>query len=181
MTPAPHGPTPRPRDGAPPTAVRPRRYWLVKSEPDAYSFDDLWAAPNRTTCWDGVRNYQARNLMRDEMKLGDGVLFYHSSTEPAAVMGTAEVVREAYPDHTALDPADPHFDPKSRADAPTWMMVDVRATERFARPVTLAELRAEPALASMALLQRGSRLSVQPVRAEEWEAVCALGRGEGRA
>ena len=157
-----------------------RRYWLVKSEPDVFSFDDLWAAPNRTTCWDGVRNYQARNFMRDEMKLGDGVLFYHSSAEPLAVVGTAEVVREAYPDHTALDPADPHFDPKSRPDAPTWMMVDVRAVERFARPVTLAELRAAPALKQMVLLQRGSRLSVQPVRREEWDAVGALGRAGRR-
>jgi predicted RNA-binding protein with PUA-like domain len=153
----------------------PRRYWLLKCEPDTFSFDDLWAAPNRTTCWDGVRNYQARNLMRDEMKRGDGVLFYHSSTEPTAVVGTAEVVREGYPDHTALDPADPHFDSKSRPEAPTWVMVDVRAVERFAHPVTLAELRATPELAGMALLQRGSRLSVQPVRPEEWAAVRALG------
>jgi predicted RNA-binding protein with PUA-like domain len=153
------------------------RYWLLKSEPDTFSFDDLWAAPERTTCWDGVRNHQARNFIRDDMRCCDGVLFYHSSTEQPAVMGTAEVVREAYPDHTALDPADPHFDPRSRADAPTWMMVDVRAVERFARPVTLAELRAQPTLGSMALLQRGSRLSVQPVRPEEWAVVCALGRG----
>jgi predicted RNA-binding protein with PUA-like domain len=152
-----------------------RQYWLVKSEPEVFSFDDLWAAPNRTTCWDGVRNYQARNFMRDGMRRGDGVLFYHSSAEPPAVVGTAEVVREAYPDHTALDPADPHFDPKSRAEAPTWVMVDVRAVARLAHPVTLAELRATPELAGMALLQRGNRLSVQPVRPEEWAVVCALG------
>ncbi|MFL5575223.1 MAG: EVE domain-containing protein [Gemmatimonadaceae bacterium] len=148
---------------------------MIKSEPDAFSFDDLWAAPRRTTCWDGVRNYQARNFMRDEMKVGHLVLFYHSNAEPPAVAGVAEVVREAYPDHTAFDRDDPHYDPKSRPDAPTWVMVDVRAVERFAHPVTLPELRAVPALAGMALLQKGSRLSVQPVRPEEWEAVYAMG------
>src|SRR5215217_4941180 len=105
---------PRPTRHVMPAAARPRRYWLVKSEPDAFSFDDLMASPGRTTCWDGVRNYQARNTMRDDMKQGDLVLFYHSSTEPAAIVGVAEVVREAYPDHTAFDAKDPHHDPKSR-------------------------------------------------------------------
>ena len=152
-----------------------RRYWLVKSEPEAFSFDDLWGAPERTTCWDGVRHYQARNFMRDGMRVGDLVLFYHSSAEPPAVVGVAEVVREAYPDHTAFDESDPHFDPKSRRDAPTWMMVDLRARERFVRPVTLAELRETPELEAMALLQRGSRLSVQPVTAAEWGIVYGLG------
>jgi predicted RNA-binding protein with PUA-like domain len=156
------------------------RYWLIKSEPDVFSFGDLWAAPKRTTCWDGVRNYQARNFMRDDMKVGDLVLFYHSNAEPPAVAGVAEVVREAYPDHTAFDAADPHYDPKSRPDAPTWVMVDVRARERFARPVTLAELRAAPRLTGMALLQKGSRLSVQPVRADEWKVVYAMGMKDGR-
>ena len=159
------------------TADRLRRYWLVKSEPESFSFDDLLKSPERTTCWDGVRNYQARNTMRDDMKRGDLVLFYHSSTEPAAVVGVAEVVREAYPDHTAFDPKEPHFDPKSRRDAPTWMMVDLRAVERFTRPVTLAELRGMPGLEKMALLQRGSRLSVQPVSAAEWEIVYRMGIG----
>ena len=144
-------------------ATRARRYWLVKSEPDSFSFDDLLASPNRTTGWDGVRNYQARNFMRDDMKVGDLVLFYHSSTEPAAIVGITEVVREAYPDHTAFDRKDPHFDPKSKRDAPTWMMVDLRAREAFAKPVTLAEL-----------LQKGSRLSVQPVSEKEFEIVCRL-------
>ena len=152
-----------------------RRHWLVKSEPDVFSFDDLMAAPGRTTCWDGVRNYQARNFMRDDMKVGDRVLFYHSGAEPPGVAGVAEVARAAYPDHSALDPADPHYDPKSRADAPTWMMVDVRAVERFPRLVTLAELRATPGLEGMVLLQRGSRLSVQPVRPEEFEIVRRMG------
>ena len=152
-----------------------RRFWLVKSEPDVFSFDDLWNSPDRTTCWDGVRNYLARNYMRDQMQVGDGILFYHSSTEPTAVVGTARVVRAAYPDHTALDARDPHFDPKSRAEAPTWMMVDIRAERRLARALTLDDLRAEPALAGMELLRKGSRLSVQPVTAEEWRVVTRLG------
>ena len=155
-------------------ATRARRYWLVKSEPDSFSFDDLLASPNRTTGWDGVRNYQARNFMRDDMKVGDLVLFYHSSTEPAAIVGIAEVVREAYPDHTAFDRKDPHFDPKSKPDAPTWMMVDLRAREAFAKPVTLAELRNVKGLEKMVLLQKGSRLSVQPVSEKEFEIVCRL-------
>lgn len=152
-----------------------RRYWLLKSEPETFSFDDLLAAPQRTTHWDGVRNYQARNLLRDELRVGDRVLFYHSSTDPMAVVGIAEVVRAGYPDHTALDPRDPHYDPKSKADAPTWYMVDVRAVKKLPRAVTLAELRAEPSLARMELLRKGSRLSVQPVRPEEFETVCRLG------
>ena len=159
------------------TTTPARRYWLVKSEPDAFSFDDLMASPDRTTCWDGVRNYQARNSMRDDMKRGDLVLFYHSSTEPAAIVGVAEVVREAYPDHTAFDPKDPHFDPKSRRDAPTWVMVDLRAVERLKSPLTLAELRGTPGLEKMTLLQKGSRLSVQPVSAGEWEIVYRRGMG----
>jgi predicted RNA-binding protein with PUA-like domain len=160
-----------------PTPPRSRRHWLVKSEPDVFSFDDLLASPKRTTCWDGVRNYQARNFMRDDMKKGDLVFFYHSNAEPAAVVGVAEVVREAYPDHTALDPRDPHFDPKSKADAPTWMMIDLRGVERLANPLSLAELRGVAGLERMALLQKGSRLSVQPVSPEEWEIVCRLGKG----
>lgn len=153
----------------------PRRYWLVKSEPDVFSFDDLWASPRRTTHWDGVRNYQARNTLRDEMKKGDLVLFYHSSTDPMAVVGVAEVVREGYPDHTAFDAKDPHYDPKSKREAPTWYMVDLRAVKKFLRPVTLAELRSTRGLEKMALLQKGSRLSVQPVSAAEFRIVEGLG------
>jgi predicted RNA-binding protein with PUA-like domain len=160
-------------------AGRSRRYWLVKSEPDVFSFDDLWKSPGRTTCWDGVRNYQARNFLRDDMKTGDRVLFYHSGVEPMAVVGVAEVVREGYPDHTAFDARDPHHDPKSKPDAPTWYMVDLRAIERFVRPLTLGELRATPGLEGMMLLQRGSRLSVQPVTPEEWAVVYALGTRKG--
>jgi predicted RNA-binding protein with PUA-like domain len=152
-----------------------RRHWLVKSEPETFSFDDLLASPKRTTGWDGVRNYQARNFMRDGMKRGELVFFYHSSTEPTAIVGVAEVAREAYPDPTALDPKHAHFDPKSRPDAPTWMMVDLRAVEPLARPVTLAELKAVKGLERMVLLQKGSRLSVQPVSPEEWDIVYALG------
>jgi predicted RNA-binding protein with PUA-like domain len=162
-----------------PDADSTARYWLVKSEPDCFSFDDLWTAPKRTTFWDGVRNYQARNLLRDAMKRGDRVLFYHSSADPCAVMGVAEVVREGYPDHTAFDPSADHFDPKSDPDAPTWFMVDLRAVERFATPVPLADLRHTAGLERMVLLQKGSRLSVQPVRAEEWAIVCALGGSRG--
>jgi predicted RNA-binding protein with PUA-like domain len=158
-----------------PAAAHPRRHWLVKSEPDSFSFDDLLASPARTTCWDGVRNYQARNSMRDDMKKGDLVFFYHSSTEPSAIVGIAEVARESYPDHTALDPRDPHFDPKSKADAPTWMMVDIKAKKRLPKPLTLADLRGVKGLEKMVLLQKGSRLSVQPVTAAEWAIVCRLG------
>lgn len=150
-------------------------YWLVKTEPQAFSFDDLLASPRKTTCWDGVRNYQARNFMRDGMKKGDLVLFYHSSADPTAVMGVARVVREAYPDPTAFDPKDSHYDPKSKRESPTWMMVDLQAVERFTHAVTLAELRGVKGLEKMALLQRGSRLSVQPVTAREFEIVRKLG------
>lgn len=157
------------------SAAAARRYWLVKSEPDVYSFADLRASENQTTCWNGVRNYQARNFLRDGMQRGDLVLFYHSSTEPAAIVGVAEVVREAYPDHTALDLRDPHYDPKSKADSPTWMMVDLRAVEPLVHPLTLADLRGVQGLESMVLLQRGSRLSVQPVTAKEWAIVYRMG------
>ena len=152
-----------------------KRYWLVKSEPDCFSWDDLVAAPGRTTCWDGVRNYQARNFMRDGMKKGDLVLFYHSSAEPNAVLGVAEVVREAYPDPTQFDPKADHFDPKSDTASPTWIMVDLKAREAFRRPVTLAELKKDPRLDGMELLKRGSRLSVQAVSPEHFVAVCELG------
>lgn len=150
------------------------RYWLLKSEPEAFAFDDLLKAPKRTTHWDGVRNYQARNTMRDDMRKGDRAFFYHSSADPTGIAGICEIVREGYPDHTAFDPRDMHFDPKSNKDAPTWYMVDVRAVRAFPRVLTLAELKGVKALAGMPLLQRGSRLSVQPVSAPEWRAICAM-------
>ncbi len=155
--------------------AQPRRYWLVKSEPDVFSFDDLLKRPGKTTPWDGVRNYQARNTMRDDMKKGDLVFFYHSSADPTEIAGVAEVVREGYPDPTALDPKDSHFDPKSKADAPSWYMVDLKAVEKLKRPISLAELRTIKGLEKMTLLQKGSRLSVQPVTEREWEIIFALG------
>lgn len=149
-------------------------HWLLKSEADVFSFGDLLKAPKRTTHWDGVRNYQARNTLRDLMKKGDSAFFYHSSSEPIGIAGICEVVREGYPDHTALDPAHDHFDPKSKAAAPTWFMVDVRAVRAFPRVITLAELRGVKGLERMVLLQKGSRLSVQPVSPKEWAIICGI-------
>jgi len=150
------------------------RYWLVKSELDVFSFADLQAAPKKTTYWDGVRNYQARNTLRDEMKQGDRCFYYHSNAEPSGIAGICEVVREGYPDHTAFDKKDPHYDPKSKPDAPTWYMVDVKAVKAFPRLIALGELREVAALKGMVLLQKGSRLSVQPVTKKEWETICAM-------
>lgn len=158
-----------------PTSTRSPRHWLVKSEPDVFSFDDLLAAPRRTTTWDGVRNYQARNTLRDDMKKGDLVFFYHSSTDPAAIVGVAEVAREGYPDETALDAADSHFDPKSKREAPSWYAVDIKAVKKLTHPMTLAALRGVKGLENMTLLQKGSRLSVQPVSEHEWDIIHALG------
>ena len=152
-----------------------RKYWLLKSEPTAYSFSDLLNEPEQTAEWDGVRNYQARNFMRDEMRVGDGVLFYHSSTDPQAVVGTARVVREAYPDDTAWDPASGHYDPKSTPDNPIWYMVDIQAETPFGRPVTLKEAKENPRLQDMLLVRRGVRLSIQPVGKAEWDEIVALG------
>ncbi len=151
-----------------------RRYWLFKTEPTTFSFDDLWKAPARTAFWDGVRNYQARNILRDQIKEGDQVFVYHSSSDPTGIAGIAEVVRSGYPDHTALDPNDPHYDPKSKADSPTWYMVDIRAVKALPRLITLDELRKVKGLEKMVLLQRGSRLSVQPVRPDEWETISSI-------
>ncbi len=149
------------------------RYWLLKSEPAVFSVDDLARAPRQTTCWDGVRNYQARNFLR-EMRIGDQVLFYHSNADPPAVAGVAQVVKEAYPDPTAFDSKDRHFDPKSTPDAPTWYMVDIRLVRKFRRPLGLDELRKVRGLARMELLRAGSRLSVQPVSAAEWAVILKL-------
>ena len=148
-------------------------YWLMKSEPSAFSIQDLQKVRDQTTCWDGVRNFQARNFMR-AMNKGDQVLFYHSNADPPAVMGIAEVVKEAYPDDTAFDRKDTHYDPKSTPAKPLWDMVDIRLVRIFPRPVGLDRLRQEPGLKRMELLRRGSRLSVQPVRPEEWQIVLKL-------
>lgn len=149
-----------------------RQYWLVKTEPSTFSFDDLLASPKQTTHWDGVRNYAARNHLRS-MKTGDLVLVYHSSAVPSAVVGLAEVVREAYPDPTAFDAKDSHYDPKSKREDPTWFMVDLRAVKKFARPVTLDEVKKTKGLDQMALVRLG-RLSVQPVTSAEFEIVRRL-------
>ncbi len=148
-------------------------YWLMKSDPEAYSWDDLKKAPQQTDCWDGVRNYQARNFMR-QMKIGDRLFFYHSQVKPPAIMGIARVVKEAYPDPTQFDPSSKYFDPKSTRDNPRWQMVDIRYVSDFNPPISLPELRKIPGLENMVLLQKGSRLSVQPVTKEEWEIICAL-------
>ena len=137
------------------------KYWLMKSEPSVYSIDDL--EKDKIAYWDGVRNYQARNFMRDEMKVGDKVLFYHSNAKPSGVAGICEVVKEGYPDFTAFDPEDIHYDPKSKRDEPTWFMVDVKFVEKFPQLVTLAEIKANPKLSNMKLVQRGNRLSVMPI------------------
>lgn len=156
------------------------RHWLLKSEPDVFSYAHLERAPRRTTSWGGVRNYQARNLLRDELAPGDLVLYYHSNAAPSGVAGIARVVRAGYPDPTQFDPADDYFDALSTRAAPRWFAVDVEAVEPLPRFVSLDELRAEPRLADMVLLQR-SRLSVQPVTPSQWEVVLALGGlGGGR-
>lgn len=149
-------------------------YWLFKSEPNCFSFSDLVAAPDRTTGWDGVRNYQARNFLRDDVREGDRVLFYHSNADPPAIAGIAEVVRASHPDPTAFDPDEQHYDPKSDPKNPTWVQVSIRAVHAIDPPLTLPDLRAVPALAGMELLRKGSRLSIQPVTADEWDAVMAL-------
>lgn len=154
-------------------------HWLLKSEADVFSFDDLLKAPKRTTCWDGVRNYQARNTLRDLIKKGDRCFYYHSNSEPTGIAGICEVVREGYPDHTAFDPKDDHFDEKSKPESPTWFMVDVKAVQKLPRVITLAELKGVKGLEKMALLQKGSRLSVQPVTAKEWATICALAGVDG--
>ena len=152
----------------------PKRYWLFKSEPTTYSFEDL--VRDGQTEWDGVRNFQARNMLRDEMKAGDGVLFYYSSTKPQAVVGTAAIVKEGHPDDTAWDPKSAHPDLKSTRENPIWYVVDIAPVERFARSVTLEEMKQAPGLEKMMVIQRGARLSVQPVTEEEFEIVRKLGQ-----
>lgn len=154
------------------------KYWLMKTEPSSYSIEDLAAEPKQTTFWSGVRNYQARNFMRDEMKRGDRVLFYHSNANPPAIVGVAKVVRESYPDHTAWDKKDSHYDPKSPKENPRWFMVDIQLEQTFAEPLPLESLRGVKALQQMELLRKGSRLSVQPVRKAEFDAILKLAGGK---
>lgn len=149
-------------------------YWLMKSEPNAFSIDDLTAMPDQTEHWDGVRNYQARNMMRDEMKVGDRAFFYHSNCNPPGIVGIVEVVREGYPDHTAFDPQSKYFDEKSDPEKPRWFMVDVKFVRKFNRIISLEELKTHPQLEGMKLLQRGNRLSITPVSKEHWEFINRL-------
>ena len=151
---------------------RKRHYWLFKSEPTAYSIDDL--AKDKSTHWDGVRNYQVRNMLRDDIQVGDRVLFYHSNAKPMAVVGTAKVIEPGYPDHTAFDKKDKHYDPKSKPDSPTWFMVDVEFIQEFDTPVTREDLKADDVTCGMTVMQKGSRLSIVPVTEEEWQAVHRL-------
>ena len=150
-------------------------YWLIKSEPEAFSIDDLKRAPGKTEHWDGVRNYQARNFMRDDMRQGDLVFFYHSNCAVPGIVGIAEVASGAYPDHTAFDPLDHHYDAKSDPDNPRWMMVDIRYKRKLKRVISLTELKQhEKQLADFALIRRGNRLSVLPVSKQQWDFILGL-------
>lgn len=157
-----------------PSTKRDRRYWLLKTEPTSFSFDDLWKSPGRTTAWDGVRNYQARNMLRDEMQPGDLAFIYHSSSDPTGIAGIAEITRGGYPDSTAFDPGDDHYDSKGSRESPSWYTVDVKAVKPFRELITLERLRSVKGLEKMVLLKKGSRLSVQPVSADEWEIIAGL-------
>jgi len=149
-------------------------YWLMKSEPTAFSIDDLEQMPQQTEHWDGVRNYQARNMMRDQMKLGDLVFFYHSNCDEPGIVGIMEVVRESYPDHTAFDPQSKYFDPKSSPEAPRWFMVDIKYVRHTSRVISLAEMKEHEALENMPLVRKGNRLSIMPVTQQEWEYILRL-------
>ena len=149
-------------------------YWLMKSEPDVFGIDDLAARAKQTEHWDGVRNYQARNMLRDQMQVGDQVFFYHSNCKEPGIVGIAEIVRAGYPDHTAFDPNGKYYDPKSDPDNPRWYMVDVHFVRKLKRTITLEELKQQPALEEMPLVRRGNRLSVMPVSAEHWRAILSL-------
>lgn len=151
-----------------------KKYWLVKSEPSCFSVDDLAEAKNKTTHWDGVRNYQARNFMRDDMKIGDLVLYYHSNTEPPSAVGLCKVVKEAYPDFTAFDYTEDHYDPKSDPKNPRWFMMDIKLIKKFKNIVSLADMKNNPKLSEMKLVQRGNRLSVMPVTKKELNEVVKM-------
>ncbi|MCB1737812.1 MAG: EVE domain-containing protein [Gammaproteobacteria bacterium] len=149
-------------------------YWLMKSEPDVFGIDHLKAMPNQTEHWDGVRNYQARNMMRDQMKIGDQVFFYHSNCDVPGIVGLAEVVREGYPDFTAFDPDTKYHDPKSDPENPRWYMVDVRYVRHLKRNISLKELKDRTDLTDMPLVRKGNRLSIMPVSAEHWQTILSL-------
>ena len=149
-------------------------YWLMKSEPETFGIDDLKKRPKQIEPWDGVRNYQARNTLRDRMKVGDQAFFYHSSCDTPGIVGIMEIVQAGYPDSSAFDPEDPHFDPKSDQKNPRWYRVDVRFVRKLKRTISLAELKSHKALTSFPLLQRGSRLSVMPVTPQQWKFILSL-------
>ena len=151
-------------------------HWLLKSEPDSFSIDALKAAPKQTSAWDGVRNFQARNMLRDSMKKGDQAFFYHSSCDVPGIAGIVSIVKDGYPDATAFDPKHDHYDPESKADAPRWYVVDVKLVRKFRRIITLDELRQHAAkkLKDFVLLRRGNRLSVMPVAQKDWEFILTL-------
>jgi predicted RNA-binding protein with PUA-like domain len=152
-----------------------KKYWLFKSESEDFSIDDLQKSKNKTTYWDGVRNYQARNFIRDEMKKGDGVLFYHSNSDPLAVMGYCEIVKEGYADHTQFEPDHKHFFPSAKKEEPVWFMVDIKLIKKFSNPVTLKQIKENSKLKNMRLIQRGNRLSVMPVTTQEWNEILKIG------
>ena len=150
------------------------KHWLVKSEPNVFSVDDLSECPDQTRWWKHVRNYQARNFMRDDMQIGDRVFFYHSNTDIPAIVGVAEIASEPYPDPDAFNPDAKYFDPKSDPENPRWFMVDVRYKRKLKRTITLAELKEHKKLAEMQLLKRGNRLSIMPVSEKHWEFILSL-------
>jgi predicted RNA-binding protein with PUA-like domain len=149
-------------------------YWLMKSEPDVFGIDDLKALPNKTDKWEGVRNYQARNMMRDDMRKGDLVFFYHSNCKEPGIVGIMKIVRDGYPDFTAFDPQEKYYDPKSDPDKPRWYMVDVRYVRKLKRVITLSELKEHDELADLPLVRRGNRLSVMPVSDKHWDFILSL-------
>jgi predicted RNA-binding protein with PUA-like domain len=154
-----------------------RRYWLMKTEPDVFSFADLISRRHQTEGWDGIRNYQARNLLRDEVQIGDQAFIYHSRIAEPAIVGIAEVVKGAYPDDSALDPASKYFDPLSKKQgASRWVMIDVKAIEKFSYPVTLGQMRLNPDLADLMVIKKGQRLSIQPVSKSSWDIIKRLGK-----
>ncbi|MCF8412492.1 MAG: EVE domain-containing protein [Melioribacteraceae bacterium] len=152
------------------------KHWLFKSEPNSYSIDDLAKEKAQTTYWDGIRNYQVRNFIRDDMKIGDKVLFYHSNANPMAVVGVCEIVKEGYPDFNAFDPDHHYYDPKSKKEQPAWFMVDIKLTEKFSRQVTLEEIKLNPKLSEMRLIQRGNRLSAFPIEKKEFDEIVKMSR-----
>lgn len=152
------------------------KYWLMKSEPSTFSIDDLAKAPRQTTCWDGVRNYQVRNMLRDEMAVGDLAFMYHSSCDEPGIVGVIEIVKPGYPDHTAFDRKHDHYDAASKPESPRWYMVDVRLKQRFSRVISLDELRRHESkqLREMLILKRGNRLSITPIDASHWKFIMSL-------